>query len=190
MKLETSWDDGSKYDLQIGMLLHQYGLTGTFYIPTNTMLTKPEIRALADSFEVGGHTINHLALTKIPLQDAENEIIGNKAWLENIIGKPVTKFCYPRGYYNQAIIELVKAAGYTEARTVGTGNTRLPLEPFIIKPTVHLYPERYAMFEDMLRSDSTEYFHAWGHGWEVEKFGLWKELESILSAMQKTNERL
>jgi len=31
-------------------------------------------------------------------------------------------------------------------------------------------------------------FHLWGHSWEIEKYGLWKELESVLKALSAHEE--
>ena len=65
--------------------------------------------------EIGGHTANHTMLTEVPLDMAREEIFGNKAWLESVLGHPIDSFCYPRGGENDDIVGLVKAAGYRYA---------------------------------------------------------------------------
>ena len=80
-------------------------------------LSPPMIREMEQSglVEFGGHTANHTMLTEVPLDKAREEIFANKAWLESVLGHPIASFCYPRGGENDAIVGLVKAAGYKYA---------------------------------------------------------------------------
>jgi len=198
MKIETSWDDGTKYDLKVAKLLEKYNLTGTFYIPTNCELTPNQIKKLSEKHEIGGHTISHPEDMKLLSDEQQwNEISVNKKWLENIIGKKITKFCYPGGKFNDKTVELVKKAGFTSARTTNIFNTKEPEDLFRIKTTIHAYPFRqeykhrswvwHAKNYFVEAREKNGYFHLWGHSWEIEKWEQWKQLEEILKYISNEN---
>ncbi len=123
MQFITSWDDGYTLDLAIANLLDKYNCTGTFYIcpeeQHNRDMLKPEhIKDLASRHEVGAHTMTHPKLTNISAEDAKWEIEASKKWVEQVSEKECKKFCYPFGLYNDEVKELVRGAGFEEARTV------------------------------------------------------------------------
>lgn len=193
MIFETSWDDGHKLDLKLATLLRKYKIPATFYIPTDTKeLTWPEVRRLAKDFEIGSHTITHPQdLKKLDYVEKWSEIQTSKDILEKMLDKPVKKFCYPRGRFDEECVEIVRDAGYEEARTtmvdylyVGKSET-----PFSKPTAVHVYPrEEYGdkhwlvfareLFDEADRGGDWV-FHLWGHSWEIEKLGLWVELEEF-----------
>ncbi len=120
--ITTSWDDGYALDLRVAELLDQNGLKGTFYVCPKpqygqTMLTKQEIKALAQDHEIGAHTLTHPKLTEVDDTAVLTELKGGKAWVEDVTGKPCTAFCYPKGAQNARVQRLTKDAGYTCART-------------------------------------------------------------------------
>ncbi len=144
MQLLTSWDDGRKDDLKLAELLEKYGATGTFYVsPPQThekpALTDDDIRLLSQKHEIGAHTMTHPRLTKVPIDDAKREIEESKKWIEGITGKPCTKFCYPCGEVNSQIRDLVKDAGFSEARTVEQLEFKAT-DPFLTPTTLQIYP--------------------------------------------------
>jgi len=191
MKIVTSWDDGNEYDLRIAQLLLRYGIGGIFYIPTEkSHLSRHDIRFLSEHFEIGGHTVSHpLDMKKLSNEQMHYEVKMNKWWLENIIGKKITSFCYPRGRYNDTVIDVVKSEGFTEARTTLVGNIEYPTDMFRISTTVHVHRERKeyngrswfefatALYEKAETNNS--YYHLWGHSIEVEEQKLWGELEEL-----------
>lgn len=140
--IRTSWDDGHPLDLKLAALLRRYGIPATFYIPVNGTergkLTESQIKAIAEHFDIGGHTINHIKLTQIPLKNAWVEIAKCKRILEGITNKEVTSFSYPWGQYNKEIIKLVEKAGFANARTTKQLTiTANPRKPFEMPTTVH-----------------------------------------------------
>jgi glycosyltransferase involved in cell wall biosynthesis/peptidoglycan/xylan/chitin deacetylase (PgdA/CDA1 family) len=119
--ITTSWDDGHPLDLRIAELLTKHGLRGTFYVPlknTRSTLSAVQIRDLSSAFEIGAHTLHHLVLTALTSDRAHAEIVQSKAQLEDITGKPCKIFCFPKGRYANAHIEMLGEAGFTGARTV------------------------------------------------------------------------
>lgn len=196
LTLEFSFDDGSIEDLRVAELLEKYGFTGTFFIPSKNDLSREEILKLAEKHKVGGHTISHPQdLKLLDDVDLDYEIGGNRKWLQDLTGQPVDDFCYPRGRYDDRVIEAVKRAGFARARTTAVGWHFGKLEyPFRIPTTVHMYNRKeyngmtwpeYAqvMFSKALHSARKfghGYYHLWGHSWELTKFDCWQEFEDHL----------
>ena len=78
----------------------------------------------AHGHEVGGHTNDHPHLKDIPIEEAEHQIIENKAKLEEELGAPIISFAYPFGDENEAIQKIVKNAGYRYAVTTVKSRAR------------------------------------------------------------------
>jgi peptidoglycan-N-acetylglucosamine deacetylase len=119
--ITTSWDDGHPLDLRVAELLTKHGLRGTFYVPMtaeNGTMTAAQIRELGRAFEIGAHTLNHTVLTSATEQQAWQEIVGSKSWLENNSGLPCVMFCPPKGKYSDRHLTMVRKAGYLGVRTV------------------------------------------------------------------------
>ena len=191
-KCETSWDDGKKQDIRLADLLRQYEIPATFYIPNSTELSDNDIKGLSKEFEIGGHTVNHIPLTDLSKTDANWEVKWNKKWLQDIIGRPVTSFCYPKGYYTERDVEIVKGAGFKEARTVKRLNTKEPKNKFEIETTIHVYPNHEDQGDWLAKAKEIwntepEYFHLWGHSFELDKYSLWEELEDFLGYVKDTS---
>ena len=49
----------------------------------------------------GGHGVEHLLLTQVPIDDAKEEIIASKVVLDRKLAKPAATFSYPNGYWNR-----------------------------------------------------------------------------------------
>jgi peptidoglycan/xylan/chitin deacetylase (PgdA/CDA1 family) len=84
---------------------------------------------LSLGFEIGAHTLTHPRLSTIPIPEAKNEIAGSKKKLEDLFGVYVEHFAYPWGDYNDAVVELVREAGFE------TGCT---CDPGVVRPDVDL----------------------------------------------------
>lgn len=74
--------------------------------------------------QIGAHTVSHPRLTRIPIQDAREEIRSSKAMLEDQFSVRIRHFCYPFGDWNPAVRDLVAEAGYETACTTGPGLNR------------------------------------------------------------------
>jgi peptidoglycan-N-acetylglucosamine deacetylase len=213
----TSWDDGHILDIRLAKLLKKYAIKGTFYIspydrefPANKLLSKEQTIAISSDFEIGAHTMTHPVLTKIPLQEATNEISVSKQYLEALCGKKVVSFCYPRGAYNKSLAQAVKKAGFTSARTVERYHFNITKDRFTCGTTFHCYRhysdihqiikwsnwnpfkviknlnwENHAkqLFDHSLENGGV--FHIWGHSWEIDANNDWERLERVLSYISK-----
>jgi peptidoglycan/xylan/chitin deacetylase (PgdA/CDA1 family) len=144
MIFTTSWDDGYKLDLKLADLLEQYGCKGTFYVCPRKqhdidMLSEEEIRSLHDRHEIGAHTLRHPKLTEVSPVEAKTEIEESKAWVEHITGAKCAMFCYPYGFYNDTVKQMVQDAGYKGART--TQRLQFAIDdPFTMPTTLQVTP--------------------------------------------------
>jgi peptidoglycan/xylan/chitin deacetylase (PgdA/CDA1 family) len=145
----TSWDDGDRFDLKLAELLASRGLRGTFYVPSGNMGTASVLapsrwRELADAgFEVGAHTVTHPILTDIASDSLVREIAECKQVLEQMLGREVPSFAYPKGRTNSAIAMRLKRAGYRSARGLRMLSLSLEFPPFDMPVTVQAYPHRW-----------------------------------------------
>ena len=125
----SSWDDGYPLDLRLAELLDRYGIPATFYIPMRSqlpVLDTAQIRDLARSFDIGGHTVNHVRLHQVSLEASREEIIGSKQRIEDITGVPCTMFCPPGGRYLHPQLAYMRQAGYLGVRTVELMSVQRP----------------------------------------------------------------
>lgn len=196
MKLEISCDDGALEDLRVADLLEKYQLPCTFYIPSSSPLMPSDIKDLAEKFEIGGHTVSHPQDLKLLSDDSlDAELAENKIWLEKIIGREVTSFCYPRGRYDERVIEAVIRAGFKQARTTMVGSTDYPLDAFRHHTTVHAFNRSEYEGEEWLSYATRKfheasqkpdgYFHLWFHSWEIHKNNDWGRLEEIFKIINE-----
>jgi peptidoglycan/xylan/chitin deacetylase (PgdA/CDA1 family) len=208
----TSWDDGHVLDHRLAALLDEYGVEGTFYIAPNDHEIAPALRLgnagtaeIGSRFEIGGHTLNHRPLITLDAGTATEEITTGKQVLEDILGREIVSFCYPRGEYRATHPAMVRAAGFRLARTVQRWVTT-PSPALEMRTTVNAYRHlidgvpvlrlaggnplhaarlfwnwdllAMAVFDRVLQTGGA--FHFWGHSWEIDKFGDWSRLERVL----------
>jgi len=141
-----SVDDGHPSDRRTVDLLLKYGLKATFYIPganaERTVMKPCEVREIDRLFEVGSHTLNHLRLTRLPAQEAWQEIYDGKKFSEDTLGHEVVSFCYPGGKFNRRVAAQVADAGFLAGRTCRYFLNDYPKNPFVwdISTYANTYP--------------------------------------------------
>ena len=195
--LEFSFDDGHFLDKKVARLLEKYGFTGTFFVPNVSIfdhksLALVEAREMAkNGHKFGGHTKTHPSDMKLlDEEELKEEITQNKMYVEMFIMKEqIDYFCYPKGKYNEGVIEALKKAGFKKARTTDVGQTTVPKNLFRWGTTVHIHPSRdeykgqnwleYAK-EKFKESQTGGYFHCWGHSEEINRYNLWDEFDELL----------
>lgn len=79
---------------------------------------------------IGSHTSSHAWLPKCTLAQAREEIVSSKKKLEDLFGVAVTHFCYPYGFWNERVRDLVIEAGYHSATTTRFGLNGPATSPF------------------------------------------------------------
>lgn len=208
----TSWDDGSISDLRLAESLSKYGIGATFYIPKahdKRNIRDNDVKTLAQEFEIGAHSLTHPNLIRLPIEEAENEIKGSKAYLEDLTGKTVSMFSYPYGGYNADIKRVMKSCGFVGARTTTPGNLNFPRDQFEWGVTQYAsshesplvtfqvwrkfhFPTRFLLnwetkakllFDRALQKGGI--YHLWGHSWEIELNNEWDKLEEVFQHISR-----
>lgn len=194
MEIRLSCDDGHVSDMKVAQIWDKYGLKGTFYIaPYNKrvrLLSFRQIKQISEKHDIGGHTLNHALLTKMQKDDAFLEVYEGKKELESIIGKEITSFAPPKGWYNEETKQIVKNAGFTEMRTMKQGVVNIEnYDQFEIPISVHFHPEHKYKFLQVFNTakDIDGYFHLTVHSWELDRFNLWEEYENTIKFIRDEN---
>lgn len=79
-------------------------------------LDESQIKALADAgMEIGSHGVSHRALTFLPPEQLEYELIHSREKLTALSGKEIITFAYPFGVQNTVVQKAVQQAGYAFA---------------------------------------------------------------------------
>jgi hypothetical protein len=136
----TSWDDGHPLDLRLADLLADCGVPATFYVaPRNCerpVLPASDIRRLGERFEIGAHGLTHRILTRLDDRNLEREVFEGRRWLEDLLGRPVDTFCYPKGRHDVRVRRAVVRCGYVGARTTQVLHLDLPQDPWLVWTTL------------------------------------------------------
>jgi len=200
IKLLTSWDDGSKYDLKLAELLKKYKIPAVFFIPTCSEMGDAGVVELSKDFEMGGHTVTHPAdLKRLDRAEKLFEIEDNKVWLEDLCCYPLRWFAYPRGRYDNETMEIVRKAGFKYGRTTIVNRiSNIHDYNCKIDTSLHIfdrdeydgkdwlqYAKKYIEEMDKRDWDNGQYLHIWGHSEEIEANGYWEKLEELFKWMRK-----
>lgn len=132
--------------------------------PHNVALSWNEVREMSGNVTFGAHTVNHRILTRLPLDQARNEITESKRRIEKELDREATTFSYPNGEFSPEIVKLVREAGFKCAVSV------LPRRPVCRRDSIYSLP-RILVQEDLGRS-------------KLMLCGLWAD---FLRARQKVN---
>jgi peptidoglycan/xylan/chitin deacetylase (PgdA/CDA1 family) len=123
--LVITFDDGYQDNFTAGApILISYGLPFTVFVPPKLIidgdsryLSVPALKELAGlpGVTIGSHGYSHRPLTNLDDQTLTNELRGSRAWLEDIIQKPVVVMSYPHGAVDERVRTFVGDAGYVVA---------------------------------------------------------------------------
>jgi peptidoglycan-N-acetylglucosamine deacetylase len=189
LKILTSWDDGSRYDIRLAELLLKYNLPAVFFIPTNHELGHEELKFIADNFELGGHTTTHPEdLKRLTPPCQFDEIQANKDYLEQFTKYNLRWFAYPGGKGDQTTEEMVRKAGFlygrgTEVNYWGEINIldfKVHTSLFLSKEKNYL-DDYFVWFMDRLGGHimNKGVIHIWGHSADFERDNMWDEVEDL-----------
>lgn len=110
---------------------------------TEPLMDEAEVRDwLSAGHLIGSHTRSHPWLTRIPIEQAREEITASRKALGDRFGVGVDHFCYPYGDWNEAVRDLVAEAGYRTACTTEPGVNRKGDCPHTLKRFTARYPSR------------------------------------------------
>jgi peptidoglycan/xylan/chitin deacetylase (PgdA/CDA1 family) len=175
----TSWDDGDYADLKLAEILKAREIKGTFYVPIKYRqrpLGHSELKALAsEGFEIGAHGYSHKHLWGLPPRELAQEVGPCKRILEDLLGKEVEMFCYPRGRYDVNTVRALQDSGYKGARTVRMLATRPTFNPFEMPTTLQAFPHApFTYIKNVARARTLE---SWQSCFaQMPRLGSWVEL--------------
>ncbi|AOK29666.1 polysaccharide deacetylase [Burkholderia singularis] len=146
-----SFDDGFLNVLTHAMpVLDELGFTATCYFVAgrfggcndwdadgntalSSLMSRDDMTVWRDhGHEIGSHTLDHVALSRISEQDARLQVLESKRLLEEWSGRRIESFCYPYGDLNRRVRDQVEAAGYSNATTTRRGLAGACDDPFAL----------------------------------------------------------
>src|SRR5258708_4632588 len=108
-------------------ILRRHDFRATAYVVSgfvgwpNYMTAAQVVEADRSGIEIGSHTVNHPNLTSMSSGSVRSQLVDSKRFLENLLGHPVTSFCYPSGKVNSNVAWQVADVGYDSATTTVFG---------------------------------------------------------------------
>jgi len=98
-------------------------------LPRDLMMSSAQLRKLhAAGMGIGGHTVNHPILARLPAAEARQEIAQGRAALEAALDAPVRVFAYPNGKPGQDYlpehVAMVREMGFDAAVSTSWGASR------------------------------------------------------------------
>ncbi|MCX7205355.1 MAG: polysaccharide deacetylase family protein [Proteobacteria bacterium] len=188
----TSWDDGHPSDLRLAELLNKYDLKGTFFVPVTNkegyeVLDSAQLKVLDKNFEIGGHTLSHSYLQGLPHQELNNEIVRGKEIIEDILGHSIDGFCYPGGVFDRKVIQAVKSAGFSYARTVENLCFDLGESAWEMPTSFQFYPHSaYVFAKNSLKYLKISKINIVKMRWSESDFLRFMEKQLILASYQQS----
>jgi peptidoglycan/xylan/chitin deacetylase (PgdA/CDA1 family) len=135
----VTFDDGFADTAPAMETLGGLGIPSTVYaVPSFVgrpgMLTARDLGRLSRSSwgEVGAHSLTHPWMDELTPQEAYQEAIESRRWLEHVLGAPVTTFAYPHGAHSAQTRDAVIRAGYSSACAVKNAWSHASDDPYAI----------------------------------------------------------
>jgi peptidoglycan/xylan/chitin deacetylase (PgdA/CDA1 family) len=187
IQIVQCWDDGVIDDLRLTELLRAHNAQATFNLNPGMhgtsrghtwtykgvkevyRLARSELLAAYDGFTIANHSVNHPWPAKIPLEEWRREVEDGRKQLQDMFQQPILGFAYPYGQYEPApIIEVVRAAGHTYARTCENATPCHPAPDPLAQPTdCHFAASDFWARYERAKALASPVFYFWGHSYEL-----------------------
>lgn len=125
-----SFDDGFRGLYQHRELLKKANIFPTIFMITSEIgrpnyLSWDELKELKNSgFNIQSHTHTHPDLNTLNKQKLQEELFTAKQVLEANLQTEITEVCFPKGLFNDSVLEVCKSIGYTKWYCSIPGNTQ------------------------------------------------------------------
>lgn len=163
LRIALSFDDGYRDNLAVAApLLVGLGIPFTVFVCTGAVagrkagfLAPEDLRELAGlpGATIGSHSINHVHLTEANERSLREELVGSKAYLEDLLGRGVHSLSYPHGAVDRRVRDAAENAGYRIGATSRFDINRPVRDPLLLCRTDIWADDNIAVFEQKLRGD-------------------------------------
>jgi len=132
----VTFDDGwiDNRDWALGVL-EKLGIPATFFVVSGSMDGVPAARRMDVAMlrelqqcgmTIGAHSRTHPNLVSLPMDSMRDEIRGSRCDLENALGCTIDLMAYPGGRFSEAVVEVVRSAGFRAACSTVAGGRNGP----------------------------------------------------------------
>lgn len=128
-----TFDDGHVSNLDAFDLLHDLGVRPTNFVITDWAqrgvdgyMTTAQVVAAAAQCEIGGHGASHTDLTAMSKDKLFDELTRSKAFLEDVLQRPITAMSAPGGKINREVVRQGLACGF---RAIGNSLELINTKP-------------------------------------------------------------
>lgn len=118
-------------DAQVVRIINMLGVEPIETHPIYTFMDWNEVRAMACSplIDIGAHTVDHVALAKVPADEMRRQVDRSVATLEAELLRSCAFFSYPEGQeddYNTEVIDYLQRRGFDHCPTAIHGENVFP----------------------------------------------------------------
>jgi len=190
------WDDGTTADRRLVARLNDAGVRATFFLNSGKLglsaaqsgwkdyVGAEEVASLYAGHEVGSHTIDHPDLTALPDSAIAEQVAGDRAALEDLVGYPVRGFASPFRAQDSRVEAVLARTGIRYSR--GPGTDRLgtpPPQPLRWVPAAHCLDNVTGILS---RPRPGAVYCIWGHSYEYDEHDAWHRLDELLRAVTES----
>ena len=120
-QIEICFDDGflglyenieliKKYEIPIRLFIVNSFLNKKHYLDLKHLKELSNLELIT----ISSHTLNHNTLTDLDEFSVKKELLESKSNLENLLGKSINSICFPKGMFNNTVIDIAKKVGYSK----------------------------------------------------------------------------
>lgn len=203
-----SYDDGVRADKKLVEIFDKYGVKATFNLNSELFDAqcwhgRMDEEETFNTFSHTGHEIalhgaRHVFLDKVTLPEAIDEILKNRAYLEEKFKRIVDGFAYPYNSYNGDITGVIKKLGVKYARTTQSTHTfDIPRDWLLWNPTCHHADKAFwELLEEFLKlcprnmakHRESLLFYVWGHSYEFDDDNNWDLIETACKKLSDNSD--
>jgi len=144
--IALTFDDGYKNILSLKQIIKKYSLKPTVFLIADREHTNRKeidtklellnhsdvVSMLKDGWEIGSHTSTHPDVSLLSKSEIQYEIIESKSILEKEFSTPIKYIAYPKGAYNNHVLQAVKTARYQMGLSMDDGIVSVTTNPLAI----------------------------------------------------------